>query len=62
MELLYREDVVEEIAKSVRIKAVEKWGEDRARVLAHIIAQTAQDIWRVEGQPPFLDEEPEAYR
>ena len=62
MELLCREDVVEEIAKSLRIKAVEKWGEDRARVLAPIIAQTAQDIWRVERQPPFLDEEPEAYR
>ncbi len=51
---------VAEIAESLRFKAVEKWGEERAAVLAGVLEQTARDIWRVERQPPSLEEEPEA--
>jgi hypothetical protein len=51
----------EDIAESLRLKAAEKWGEERAEVLAGIIEQAAGDIWRVERHPPSLDEEPETY-
>ena len=54
------EKLVSEIAESLRLKAVEKWGEERAAALAGVLDQTARDIWRVERQPPSLDEEPEA--
>ena len=54
------EKLVSKIAESLRLKAVEKWGEERAAALAGVLDQTARDIWRVERQPPSLDEEPEA--
>jgi len=54
------EKIVTEIAESLRLKAVEKWGEERAKALAGVIEQTARDIWRVERHPPSLDEEPES--
>lgn len=54
------EKTVSEIAESLRLTAVEKWGEERAAALAGVIDQTARDIWRVERQPPSLDEEPES--
>ena len=54
------EKIVSEIAESLRLKAVEKWGEERAAALAGVLDQTARDIWRVERHPPSLDEEPEA--
>ena len=55
-----RSRTVAEIAESLRLKAVEKWGEERAAALAGVLEQTAKDIWRVERRPPSLDEEPEA--
>jgi hypothetical protein len=55
------DDIVKRIAESQRLKAVEKWGIKRASALAGIIAQTANDIWRVKRHPPSLDEEPETY-
>ena len=55
------DDIVNRIAESQRLKAVEKWGEKRASALAGIIEQTAKDIWRVERHSPSLDEEPETY-
>ena len=55
------DDILKRIAESQRLKAVEKWGEKRAFILAGIIEQTADDIWRVERHPPSLDEEPETY-
>ena len=58
MEAPHRE-VVKGIAESLRLKAVEKWGEERAEALAGIIEQTAGDIWRVEKHLPALDEPPE---
>ena len=54
------EKTVSEIAESLRLTAVEKWGEERPAALAGVIDQTARDIWRVERQPPSLDEEPES--
>lgn len=54
------EKIVSEIAESLRLKAIEKWGEERAAALAGVIEQAARDIWRAERQPPSLDEEPEA--
>ena len=55
------DDILKRIAASQGLRAIEKWGQKRASVLADIIDQTAKDIWRVERHPPSLDEEPETY-
>ena len=41
------EGTVEEIAASLRRRAVELWGAERAGQLGHVLDDTARDLWTV---------------
>ena len=55
------EDDVAEITVSLKHRASELWGIERADALAPVIEETAQRIWRISQDPPPDEEEPGFY-
>ena len=55
------EEAPAEIAESLRRRAVDLWGPDRAEALTSVIEETAQRIFRISRDPPAADEEPRFY-
>ena len=51
----------EEIARSLRDRAIELWGSERAEEIESAIQQTAGHIWQVSQDPPPSNEEPGFY-
>ena len=51
----------EEIVGSLRKRAADLWGPDRAGTLQPLIEATAGRIWRISQCPPPDDEEPGFY-
>ena len=50
-----------DVAASLRRRAVELWGEERAAEIEGTIEDAAKSIWLVESNPPPPDEEPAQY-
>ena len=50
-----------DVAVSLRRRAVELWGEERAAEIKGTIEDAAKSIWLVESNPPPPDEEPAQY-
>ena len=50
-----------EVEASLRRRAVELWGEQRAAEIEDTIEDAARSIWLVESNPPPADEEPAQY-
>ena len=51
----------EEIVSSLKQRASELWGEERALALLPVVEQTAGVIWQISQDPPPADEEPGFY-
>ena len=54
-------DGYEEVAASLRRRAMELWGEERAAEIEDTIEDAARSIWLVGSNPPAQDEEPAQY-
>jgi hypothetical protein len=52
---------LEEVVGSLRKRATDLWGPDRAGALRPLIEATAGRIWRISQCPPPDDEEPGFY-
>ena len=50
-----------EVEASLRRRAVELWGEQRAAEIEDTIEDAARSIWLVQANPPPADEEPAQY-
>ncbi len=55
------QDGYSEVAASLRRRAVELWGEQRAAEIQDTIEDAARSIWLVESNPPPPGEEPAQY-
>ena len=51
----------EEIVASLKRRATELWGPERAEAIEATIERTAGHIWQVSQDPPPADEEPGFY-
>ena len=51
----------EEVVASLKRRATELWGPERAEAIEATIEQTAGHIWQVSQDPPPADEEPGFY-
>jgi hypothetical protein len=49
------------IASSLRERATQLWGHERAEALRDIIERTADHLWQISQDPPPPDEEPGFY-
>ena len=51
----------EEIVSSLKRRASELWGQERAQALLPVVEETATVIWRISQDLPPADEEPGFY-
>ena len=51
----------EEIADTLREKAEQLWGRERAAAIMSTIEKTADVVWQISQDPPPPDEEPGFY-
>lgn len=51
----------EEIVNSLKQRATELWGRERARAIDSTIEQVASNIWQISQDLPPADEEPGFY-
>ena len=51
----------DEIAKSLKARAEELWGAQRASELQTLLDQTSEHVWQIAQHPPDDDEEPGFY-
>ena len=56
-----KQDGHEEVEGTLRRRAVELWGEERAAEIEGTIEDAARSIWLVESNAPPADEEPAQY-
>ena len=51
----------DEIVRSLKERAAQLWGRDRAEAIAPTIAETAQNVWQLSQDLPDAHEEPGFY-